>query len=426
MTFLPQNSAFALAKGPARFAPMWLTPALYAGTLFVSALLLFTIQPMFTKMILPRLGGAPAVWSVAMVFFQTALLLGYAYAHFLARTLRPQHAAFVHLAVLACALVTLPIGIAHGFAVPPETGVVLWLFALIAASIGLPFVALAASAPLLQSWFASTDHPQARNPYVLYAASNLGSFAALLAYPFLIEPLSTLSGQTGLWSVGYAVLCVLLAAAGVFAARQPRMRNWTASLKSSPPRLSDRLSWVLLAAIPSGLVIAVTAYVTADVAAAPFFWVLPLALYLLTFVTLFRDRPWVNDAAMMRLLPFAVAPVAISVLGGEKVYWLPVIVLNLLAFLLLALVCHGALYRRRPEPARLTEFYLWTSFGGVLGGVFAGLIAPNIFSGTYEYPILIAASLLMVPGTLENWRRFLHDGPRDPGRGGNCSRSSRL
>ena len=141
-----------------------------------------------------------------MVFFQTALLLGYAYAHFLARTLRPQHAAFVHLAVLACALVTLPIGIAHGFAVPPENWVVLWLFALIAASIGLPFVALAASAPLLQSWFASTDHPQARNPYVLYAASNLGSFAALLAYPVLIEPLLTLSGQTGLWSV----VCVSL------------------------------------------------------------------------------------------------------------------------------------------------------------------------------------------------------------------------
>lgn len=148
--------------------------------------------------------------------------------------------------------------------------------------------------------------------------------------------------------------------------------------------------------------IAVTAYVTTDVAAAPFFWVLPLALYLLTFVALFRDRPWVNDATVVRLLLFAVAPVAISVLGGDKVYWLPVIILNLLAFLLLTLVCHGALYRRRPEPARLTEFYLWTSFGGVLGGVFAGLIAPNIFSGTYEYPILITASLLMIPGTLEN------------------------
>jgi hypothetical protein len=154
---------------------------LYAVTLFASALLLFTVQPMFAKMVLPRLGGAPSVWSVAMVFFQGALLAGYGYAHLLSRLLPPGRAAITHLIVLAAAALTLPIGIAAGFDMPPSSGVAFWLIALFTASIGLPFVALSASAPLLQHWFAASGHPQARNPYVLYAASNLGSFAALLA-----------------------------------------------------------------------------------------------------------------------------------------------------------------------------------------------------------------------------------------------------
>jgi hypothetical protein len=389
--------------------PLRLAPALYAGTLFLSALLLFAVQPMFTKMILPRLGGAPAVWSVAMVFFQAALLAGYAYAHLLARMLRPQRAAFVHVAVLAVASMALPIGISQDFTSPPEGAVVLWLFGLIAASIGLPFTALAASAPLLQSWFAASGHPRAHNPYVLYAASNLGSFSALLAYPFLIEPLLRLGEQTALWSIGYGVLVVLIAATGLFAARGARTEPNAVIAARPKPALADRAAWIVLAAIPAGLVIAVTAYVTMDVAAAPFLWVLPLALYLLTFVALFRERPWIGEAAVARLLPFAVTPVAISLLGSTKTFWLAVVVVNLAAFLLLALACHGALYRRRPEPARLTEFYLWVSFGGVLGGIFAGLIAPNIFSGTYEYPILIAVALLATSGGLGDWRSFLRE-----------------
>src|SRR5947209_10208154 len=173
----PALSALAL-----RFAP-----ALFTATLFASALLLFAVQPMFTKMVLPMLGGAPAVWSVAMVFFQAALLIGYAYAHLLARMLNVAQGALVHLAVLAAAALTLPIGIAHGFGTPPSAGIGLWLVGLFAASIGLPFAALSANAPLLQSWFAASGHPQAHNPYVLYAASNLGSFAALLAYPLALE-----------------------------------------------------------------------------------------------------------------------------------------------------------------------------------------------------------------------------------------------
>jgi hypothetical protein len=202
-----QGAGLARATQP---WPLRLAPALYAGTLFLSALLLFAVQPMFTKMILPRLGGAPAVWSVAMVFFQAALLAGYAYAHLLARMLRPMPAALVHVAVLAIAAMALPIGIAQGFAAPSEGAIVLRLFGLIGASIGLPFTALAASAPLLQSWFAASGHPRADNPYVLYAASNLGSFSALLAYPLLADPLLRLRDQTALWSIGYALLAVLM------------------------------------------------------------------------------------------------------------------------------------------------------------------------------------------------------------------------
>lgn len=383
-------------------------PALFAATLFGSALLLFAVQPMFTKMVLPRLGGSPSVWSVAMVVFQGALLAGYAYAHLLARTLAPARGAIIHLGLLAVAAATLPIGIAQGFATPPEAGVTLWLVGLIAASVGLPFAALSASAPLLQSWFSASGHPQARNPYVLYAASNLGSFAALLAYPLVIEPLLTLREQSRLWSMGYAALALLIAAAGLIAARGADAGVPHAS--SAPaPSARQRFSWAALAAIPAGLVVAVTAYITTDVAAAPLLWVAPLALYLLTFVATFRERPWFGQVWIGRLVPIAVAPLAISMLGGGKTNWFALIALNLAAFVLLALACHGELYCRRPAPARLTEFYLWTSLGGVIGGIFAGLIAPNVFSGTYEYPILVVLALVAMPGLPRDPRQVMRE-----------------
>ncbi len=391
----------SLGASSLRFAP-----ALFAGTLFASALLLFAVQPMFTKMVLPNLGGSPSVWSVAMVFFQAALLLGYAYAHLLARTLTVGQGALVHLGVLGVAALTLPIGIAHGFEAPPSTGVGFWLVGLFAASIGLPFAALSASAPLLQSWFAGSGHPQARNPYVLYAASNLGSFAALLAYPLAIESLFTLRTQAWIWSVGFAALAVLVAIAAVVAARGNSVP--VAAVAAEKPTQRDRLSWIVLAAIPAGLVIAVTAYVSTDVAAAPLLWVLPLALYLLTFVAVFRDRPWLSHDIVIKVVPFLVAPLAITLLSGDRHFWMASIAMNLLGLFVLALACHGAVYRRRPAPALLTEFYLWTSFGGVLGGIFAGLLAPYLFNRTYEYPILVVAALLALPGALNRQvRQFL-------------------
>jgi predicted O-methyltransferase YrrM len=380
-------------------------PALFAATLFCSALLLFAVQPMFAKMVLPILGGAPSVWSVAMVFFQAALLAGYAYAHLVARRLSVGQGALVHLAVLAAAALTLPIALAHGFGVPPSSGIGLWLIALFAASIGLPFVALSASAPLLQSWFAASGHPQAHNPYVLYAASNLGSFAALLLYPLVIESWLPLRLQSWVWSVGFAGLAVLVAVAAVTAARGSEARPAAAASAAHSVTWHQRLAWIALAAIPAGLVVAVTAYISTDVAAAPLLWVLPLALYLLTFVAVFREKPWLSHGIVVRLTPFLVAPLAITLLGGDREYWLVSMLVNLLALFVLALLCHGELYARRPAPAHLTAFYLWTSFGGVIGGAFAGLLAPHIFSRTYEYPILVVAALLALPGALNGTAR---------------------
>ncbi|MFH0298964.1 fused MFS/spermidine synthase [Bradyrhizobium sp. 31Argb] len=374
-------------------------PVLYATTLFVSALLLFSIQPMFAKMVLPKLGGAPAVWSVAMVFFQTVLLAGYAYAHLLGRAWPPRRAALAHLALIAVTALTLPIAIASGWGAPPATGIAFWLFGLFAASIGLPFFTLSASAPLLQSWFAASGHRQAGNPYVLYAASNLGSFAALLAYPALLEPMLTLKMQTAAWSVGFALLALLMAAVALSAGRSaPVAASVVHPGDVAGVTVADRARWIVLAAIPSGLVIAVTAHLTTDVAAAPFLWVIPLALYLLTFVAVFRERPWIAHSTVVRLVPFAVIPLAVNLIGNSSAFWAVAIVLNLVAFTLLTLLCHGELYARRPHAQRLTEFFLCTSFGGVIGGAFAGLFAPHIFSGNTEYPILTLLALLAIPG----------------------------
>jgi len=377
----------------------------FATTLFVSALLLFAIQPMFTRMVLPVLGGSPSVWSVAMVFFQAALLIGYGYAHLLARRFSIGQSALIHLAVLAAAAFTLPIGLAQVFAEPPSHDIAFWLVGLFSVSIGLPFVALAASAPLLQSWFAACGHTQSRNPYVLYAASNLGSFAALIAYPLFIESFIPLHTQTWLWSVGFAGLALMISAVGWMT--RGALPLHVAIDRDASVGLPERFRWIVLAAIPAGLVIAVTAHISTDVAAAPMLWVVPLALYLLTFVGAFRDPPWFAPRLVVAAVPFLVAPLAISILSGDREYWLPMIALNLAALFALALACHGELYARRPPPARLTEFYLWTSLGGVLGGIFTGLLAPYLFSRTYEYPILIVAGVLALPGAFDGGARNL-------------------
>src|ERR1700675_1731759 len=260
----------------------------YTSAIFVSALLLFSVQPLFTKMVLPRLGGSPAVWSVAMVFFQSLLLGGYAYAHYLMQLRNRLIPVTIHLVLLVIALLTLPLSIAGGWGEPPTSGYAFWLLGLFAVSIGLPFFALAANNPLLQAWFVRTGHPNGPDPYFLYASSNIGSFLALLSYPVLLEPMFTLRTQNLIWTGGYGLLIVLIAACGVLLLRPPANAaalNMSADDADAPaPSWTLRARWIFLAAVPSGLLIAVTAHISTDVAAAPLLWVLPLSLYLLTWV----------------------------------------------------------------------------------------------------------------------------------------------
>jgi hypothetical protein len=372
----------------------------YTSAIFVSALLLFSVQPLFTKMVLPRLGGSPGVWSVAMVFFQSLLLAGYAYAHFLMQIKNRTIPVAVHLALLVAAMMTLPLSIASWWGEAPSSGFAFWLLGLFVVSIGLPFFALAANNPLLQAWFVRTGHPAGPDPYFLYASSNIGSFLALLSYPVLLEPMFSLRTQNLLWSAGYGLLFLLIAGCGTLLLRSPAREMadlQTEETKAPPPSWSLRGRWVFLAAVPSGLLIAVTAHISTDVAAAPLLWVLPLSLYLLTWVLVFQSRPLLPHKWVLLAQPIAIAgDVALLAIGGEQNLLLT-LGGHLLCFFVIAMACHGELARTRPAAKYLTGFYVALSFGGMVGGLFAGLIAPFVFSGVAEYPILLALAALCRP-----------------------------
>jgi hypothetical protein len=381
----------------------------YTAAIFVSALLLFSVQPLFTKMVLPRLGGSPAVWSVAMVFFQSLLLAGYAYAHYLMRLNNRMISVAVHLALLVIAFLTLPLSIAGGWGEPPTSGYALWLLGLFAVSIGLPFFALAANNPLLQAWFVRTGHPNGPDPYFLYASSNIGSFLALLSYPVLLEPMFTLRTQNLIWTGGYVVLIVLIAACGVLLLRSPKSAPVDTLAKDSDaaaPAWSLRARWIFLAAVPSGLLIAVTAHISTDVAAAPLLWVLPLSLYLLTWVLVFQSRPLLPHKWMLMLQPAAIAGIIVLLAVGGEQNLLLTLGGHQLCFIVIAMACHGELARTRPAAKHLTGFYVALSFGGMLGGLFAGLIAPNVFSWVAEYPILVVLAALCRPPGDERFPRW--------------------
>ncbi|MFH1344896.1 MAG: fused MFS/spermidine synthase [Pseudomonadota bacterium] len=382
----------------------------YTAAIFVSALLLFSVQPLFTKMVLPRLGGSPAVWSVAMVFFQSLLLGGYAYAHYLMQIRSRMLPVAIHLVLLAVALLTLPLSIAGGWGEPPTSGYAFWLLGLFAVSIGLPFFALAANNPLLQAWFVRTGHPNGPDPYFLYASSNIGSFLALLSYPVLLEPMFTLRAQNLIWTGGYGLLIVLIAACGVLLLRSPLMAaaDRRAEEADAPaPSWILRARWIFLAAVPSGLLIAVTAHISTDVAAAPLLWVLPLSLYLLTWVLVFQSRPLLPHKWMLLLQPLAISGVIVLLAIGGEQNLLLTLGGHQLCFFIIAMACHGELARTRPAAKYLTGFYVALSFGGMVGGLFAGLIAPFTFSWIAEYPILLAcAALCRPPGGNERFARW--------------------
>jgi hypothetical protein len=380
----------------------------YTAAIFTSALLLFSVQPLFTKMVLPRLGGSPAVWSVAMVFFQSLLLAGYAYAHVLMTLKNRIIPVAVHLVVLIAAFLTLPLSISAGWNEPPSTGYAFWLLGLFAVSIGLPFFALAANNPMLQAWFVRTGHPDGPDPYFLYASSNIGSFLALLSYPFALEPMFTLHTQNRIWAAGYGLLIVLIAASGVMLLRSPPFEikdDEARDVEAARPSWLQWARWVFLAAVPSGLLIAVTAHISTDVAAAPLLWVLPLSLYLLTWVLVFQSRPLLPHALMLKLQPIAIAGVMILLAIGGEQNLLLTLGGHQLCFFIIAMACHGELARTRPASSYLTGFYVALSFGGMIGGLFAGLVAPFTFSWIAEYPILLAFAALCRPAQKPNESR---------------------
>ena len=386
----------------------WGTLGIFTATTFLSAFLLFLIQPMFAKMVLPLLGGAPSVWAVALLFFQGALLIGYGYAHLLVRRVPTASTGFVHLALSAFAFLFLPIAIPEGWSEPPPGDAYLWQLGLFAVAIGVPFAAVSANAPLLQAWFSRAGHRQSADPYFLYAASNLGSLIALLGYPFVFEPVFGLRTLAIVWTAGFAALVLALglcflrvrAAAEENGETEAGVDVANATLRDAPT-WNARAGWVGLAFVPSALLTAFTNHIATDVASAPLIWVVPLALYLMTFVIVFRERALIPRPILLVVHAAAAILALLQLAQTEKETWFYAAGYGVAAFVASTLVAHRTLYEARPDARHLTEFYMWMSAGGVLGGVFAALIAPRIFSEVFEYPLLLALTFACRPGAMD-------------------------
>jgi hypothetical protein len=387
--------------------------ALFTGAVFVSAALLFVVQPMVGRMVLPRGGGSPQVWNTSLVFFQVALLAGYVYAHYSVRWLGVRGQAAVHAGVLLLPLLVLPIALPD---TPPPGGgsQAFWILGLLALGVGAPFFVLATMSPLLQRWLAATEHEDAKDPYFLYAGSNAGSLLGLLAYPFLLEPLLPLSGQTRLWAFGYAGFALLAIGCASFAMRagsrpedhghvpaaaepEPLEADRADAGAASPrglPNAQDRLFWLAASAVPSALLMGVTQFLTSGIAPVPLLWVLPLAAYLLTFIVAFGRRRIVGVPTVSRLFSVATVVLALVLLARiSDPTWL-VTTLHLGVLVAAGLLCHMRLVDARPAATHLTEFYLFIAAGGALGGTFSALVAPYVFDSVAEYPIAVVLACL--------------------------------
>jgi hypothetical protein len=398
-------------------------PLLFGVTMFVSATLLFLVQPMVGKMILPLLGGTPSVWNTCMVFFQALLLLGYFYAHITSTKLTPKAQVTTHLTLLLVTIAAIGVGfVLENSPIPiikslapqgselPFFGVI----ALLAFAIGIPFFTVSTTAPLLQKWFSETGHPSAKDPYFLYAASNIGSLLALLAYPLYVEPGWRLIDQAWIWTGGFVVLAAMIfwcsrhVHTSLPVKKEGEGEKGWGHLNKEAPTFAMRLRWLVLAAVPSSLMLGVTTRVTTDMVSMPLLWVIPLALYLLTFIIVFSKwtPAFVHKGAVL------ITPVLILLLvyvqgaetvGGVSVHGSPKAIrwfLNSLPFLtvfMITLTCHGELARTRPSPKYLTSFYLTMSLGGMIGGTFNALIAPIAFRFISEYPIALVAACLVMP-----------------------------
>jgi hypothetical protein len=376
---------------------------LFAVTLFVSSFLMFTVEPMVARQMLPVLGGVPMVWSGCVVFFQAVLLAGYGSAHVMTARIAAPVRLLVYAGLSVLPLVFSRLGVDASSAAEATRSPLSWLLVALLTSVGPSFLVLAVSASTLQATFASTRHPSARDPYFLYAASNAGSLTALIVYPTVVEPLLGLSRQADVWTLAYAVFVLLVLACAVvarFALKAPAAGDAAATGDAAAPAVEtimwrQRARWCLLAAVPSSLMLGVTTALTTDIAPVPLLWVAPLALYLVTFIVAFgggRDR---GVALANRLLPAMLLAAAVSLMLGMELQIGWALVVHLLPFLAAAMLCHGLLSKERPGARHLTEFYFWLALGGMAGGLFNTLAAPLLFSRIVEYPLALAAVLFL-------------------------------
>jgi hypothetical protein len=374
--------------------------------LFLSAFLLFVIQPMAAKVLLPLFGGAPMVWTVCMLYFQIVLLLAYGYAFLLSRYLPLKGQQLIHCIILVASFLMLPI---LWETLPDSTSIAptVSLLSLLFLKLTIPLWMISATAPLLQFWFSKTHHPSAHDPYFLYVASNFGSFLALLGYPFIIERFIGLKEQSFVWSIGYIIFALIIGLLCLLINYKPAGRVYQ---KHESIRLQCRIRWIYLSFVPVSLMLGVTTYITTDIASTPLLWVLPLALYLLSFVITFSHPPLLSHQWVINNVVFVLAfPLLGFVFGSRVEAFIELIVVHLATFFMLAMLCHGELVKSRPSPHHLTEFYLIIALGGVLAGVFNSLIAPYIFSQAYEYPLAIIFAVLILPSQVKtiNWKVIL-------------------
>ncbi len=374
---------------------------LFLATICTGSLLLFLVQPMIARMALPRLGGAPAVWNSAMLVYQALLLAGYAYAHWLGR-LPVRRQAYIHIAFFCIAGLTLPIALSDAHPAS-NSNPVLWVPWLLLISIGPLFFVIAAQAPLMQRWFTLSGGD---NPYPLYAASNLGSFTGLLAYPLVVEPLMKTSSQSMLWSAGYVVVALLTVACALRLPKKSVVTPMT-TVTAAVPSWRHVMQWIMLAAIASGLMLSTSLHLTTDIAAIPLLWIIPLGLYLLSFTVAFSEYRGLANL-MAKLAPFALLFAGFVTFIGGGLAPHRLVVLIVINFFIIACALHTRMYDLRPAPTHLTYFYLAMSIGGVIGGIFCALVAPLIFDWTYEHPILLIAAALTItfPVLFRNIERF--------------------
>ncbi len=382
---------------------------LFTLVIFVSSSLVFLIQPLFARMVLPVLGGSPAVWNTAMFFYQAVLLLGYLYVHLTTRYLGVRKQSLLHAFVLLLPLIVLPLGLPEGWVPPAASDPGLWLVGLFAYAIGLPFFVVSTSSPLLQRYFAAIGHRDSADPYFLYAASNVGSMLALLAYPFVLEPLLATGEQAWVWTIGYVVLVLLIWTVVVRVSRG-RLTDAAASVSSGAPLTGTRrIRWLLLSMVPSSLMLSVTTYISTDLAAAPLLWVIPLALYLLTFILVFGRRTASWTPVFQRVFPIAlVALVMVLAMGSTRPLGL-MVPLHLMVFFVVAMACHGQIAHERPEPQHLTSYYIWMATGGALGGFFNAFVAPQVFDSVVEYPLILVLAAVLVPSVSKGKKRGWFD-----------------